>query len=62
MRQGELLRLRWEHIDLSRRTAHLPDTKNGEPRTVPLSSTAVTVLRTLPCALHGAAPASPPRQ
>jgi integrase len=53
MRQGELLRLRWEHIELNRRTAHLPDTKNGEARTVPLSSTAVSVLRTLPRALHG---------
>jgi len=29
MRQGELIRLCWEHIDLNRRTAHLPDTKNG---------------------------------
>ena len=28
MRQGELIRLCWEHIDLNRRTAHLPDTKN----------------------------------
>jgi integrase len=53
MRQGELLRLRWEHIDLNRRTAHLPVTKNGEARTVPLSSTAVAVLRALPRALHG---------
>jgi integrase len=52
MRQGELRRLRWEHIDLHRRTAHLPDTKNGEARTVPLSSTAVAVLRALPRALH----------
>ena len=40
MRQGELRRLRWQHIDLNRRTAHLPDTKNGEARTVPLSTTA----------------------
>ena len=53
MRQGELLRLRWEHIDLNRRTAHLPDTKNGEARTVPLSTTAVAVLRALPRALQG---------
>ena len=43
MRRGELLRMRWEHIDLNRRTANLPDTKNGEARTVPLSSTAVAV-------------------
>jgi len=55
MRQGELLRLRWEHIDLNRRTAHLPDTKNGEARTVPLSTTATQVLRTLPRSLHGQA-------
>ncbi|MGB5776175.1 MAG: hypothetical protein WBP89_16095, partial [Sedimenticolaceae bacterium] len=26
MRQGELLRLRWDNMDLNRRTAHLPDT------------------------------------
>ena len=30
-----------------------PDTKNGEARTVPLSTTAVAVLRALPRALHG---------
>ena len=53
MRQGELLRLRSEHIGLVRRTAHLPDTKNGEARTVPLSTTAVAVLRALPRALQG---------
>ncbi|MCU7893066.1 MAG: hypothetical protein KZQ78_16305 [Candidatus Thiodiazotropha sp. (ex Ustalcina ferruginea)] len=34
MRQGELVSLRWEHIDLNRCTTHLPDTKNGESRTV----------------------------
>lgn len=51
MRQGELRRLRWEHIDLNRRTAHLPDTKNGEARTVPLSTTAIGVLRDLPRSL-----------
>jgi integrase len=53
MRQGELIRLRWEHIDLNRRTAHLPDAKNGEARSVPLSTTAVTVLRALPRSLRG---------
>jgi len=55
MRQGELIRLRWEHIDLNRRTAHLPDTRNGESRTVPLSTTAIRVLRALPRSLHGQA-------
>lgn len=37
MRQGELLKLEWEHISLQRRIAHLPDTKNGSKRDVPLS-------------------------
>lgn len=53
MRQGELVSLRWEHVDLTRRIAHLPDTKNGESRTVPLSTTAVNVLRALPRSIHG---------
>lgn len=53
MRQGELVSLRWEHIDLNRQIAHLSDTKNGEARTVPLSSTAIRVLRSLPRSLHG---------
>lgn len=53
MRRGELVGLRWEHIDLKRRIAHLPDTKNGESRTVPLSTTATKVLRGLPRSLNG---------
>lgn len=53
MRQGELVGLRWEHIDLKRRIAHLPDTKNGESRTVPLSTTAITVLRPWRRSIHG---------
>ncbi len=47
MRQGELLALTWDNVDLKARTAHLPDTKNGEARTVPLSSRAVAVLEAL---------------
>ena len=47
MRQSELINLRWEHIDLARRTAHLPVTKNGESRTVPLSAKAIVVLKAL---------------
>ncbi|WP_239483378.1 site-specific integrase [Burkholderia sp. MS455] len=45
MRRGELASLRWEHINLDRRTAHLPLTKTDTPRTVPLSSVATTVLQ-----------------
>ncbi|MGH8592411.1 MAG: site-specific integrase [Gammaproteobacteria bacterium] len=54
MRQGELIALRWEHIDLARQIAHLPDTKNGESRTVPLSTAAVAALRSLQPSIHGA--------
>lgn len=48
MRRGELLALRWENVDLERQTAHLPDTKNGDARTVPLSLRAVAILKELP--------------
>lgn len=50
MRRGELLALTWENVDLKRQTAHLPDTKNGDPRTVPLSTRAVAILKALPTA------------
>ncbi|OAN52946.1 hypothetical protein A6A05_10320 [Magnetospirillum moscoviense] len=53
MRRGELLSLRWEHVDLVKRTAHLPETKNGKGRTVPLSSRAVTTLGELPRSIGG---------
>ena len=53
MRRGELLSLRWEHINLQNRTAFLPDTKNGDSRTVPLSSVAVKVLGELPRHISG---------
>lgn len=47
MRRGELLSLDWAQVDLQARVAHLPVTKNGFPRDVPLSSRAVEVLRSL---------------
>lgn len=40
MRQGEILKLRWEHINLKTRIASLHETKNGTKRDVPLSSKA----------------------
>ncbi|MBW6637529.1 site-specific integrase, partial [Salmonella enterica subsp. enterica serovar Weltevreden] len=45
MRQGEILSLRWENIDLHIGIAHLPLTKNGSVRDVPLSFKARKVLR-----------------
>ncbi|MBU9146307.1 site-specific integrase [Burkholderia multivorans] len=47
MRRGEIVSLRWEHVDLKRRVAHLPATKNGTARDVPLSTRAVAVLQAL---------------
>ncbi|WP_436435497.1 site-specific integrase [Lonsdalea quercina] len=54
MRQGEILSLRWEHIDLRLGIAHLPLTKNGSARDVPLSSKARQVLKDIHVAgCHG---------
>jgi integrase len=52
-RQGELLALRWEDIDLKSRVAHVRDSKNGEARAIPLSSKAVAILEALPRNLNG---------
>lgn len=54
MRRGELLSLRWADVDLQNRTAFLSDTKNGDSRTVPLSTAAVQVLAELPRHISGA--------
>lgn len=53
MRRGELLSLEWKFVDLERRIAHLPDTKNGMVRNVPLSNAACDLLRRIPRALDG---------
>ena len=44
MRRGEILGLRWEHIDLDKKTVFLPLTKNGSSRWVPLSEDAISQL------------------
>ncbi len=53
MRRSELLSLTWENIDLKRRIAYLPETKNGQARTIPLSGRAVAVLSELPRSIDG---------
>ncbi len=53
MRRGEILGLRWRDINLDKRTAHIPLTKNGESRTVPLSSEAINILKALPRNIYG---------
>ncbi|WP_321905205.1 tyrosine-type recombinase/integrase [Paraburkholderia tropica] len=47
MRAGEILALRAEFVDLERRAAHLPKTKNSDARDVPLSTKACELLKRL---------------
>jgi len=60
MRQGELLALEWRNIDLVRKVARVEESKNDhrrrdrtQGRDVPLSSGAITVLKSLPRNLSG---------
>lgn len=47
MRAGEICNLTWEHVDLATRVAHLPETKNGSSRDVPLTPEAAMLLMIL---------------
>ena len=47
MRFGELVSITWDNVDFAGRTIYLPDTKNGHPRTVPLSTRALEALNRL---------------
>lgn len=44
MRAGELLSLTWDNVDIEARVAHLPITKNGFSRDVPLSQEAIRII------------------
>ena len=43
VRQGELLKINYKHIDWDKRLLTLYDTKNGEDRTIPLSEKAFLI-------------------
>ncbi|WP_027776725.1 site-specific integrase [Paraburkholderia caledonica] len=47
MRRGEIVSMLWVNVDLNRCVVHLPSTKNGDARDVPLSSRAVAVFQAL---------------
>ncbi len=53
MREGEIVSVEWKNVDLKKRTAFLEKTKNGESRTVPLSSAAVAIIKKLPRSISG---------
>lgn len=47
MRQGEILGLTWGQIDFDNKLAHLKETKNGTPRSVPLMEVVIHELKIL---------------
>ena len=47
MRRGEILNMRWHDVSVEKRTLHIPVTKNGHARTIPLSGVALALLRDL---------------
>lgn len=53
MRRGEIANLEWHHIDFIKRTALLPDTKNGEARTIPLTTSCIATLKSIPRNING---------
>lgn len=59
MRRGELLALTWADVDLAKGVARLHDTKNSDPRDVPLSIRAIAILKALPRQLDAGAAVFP---
>ena len=48
MRRGEIVAMLWNDLDLDAGTLHIPITKNGSSRTIPLTIMALQVLEGLP--------------
>lgn len=46
-RKNELLKARWSDVNLEQKVWHIPDSKTGKPRYVPLSADAVKVIEGL---------------
>ena len=53
MRFGELANVTWTNVNLEKKTIYLSDTKNGSPRTVPLSTRALNAIKTQPKSIDG---------
>jgi integrase len=47
MRLGEILSLSWRGVDLDRKTVTVFESKNGEPRTIPINDSTVNMLKEL---------------
>jgi len=52
-RRSEIANLQWANINFAKRTAILRDTKNTDDREVPLSSTAIEVIKRQPRHING---------
>ena len=49
MRRSEIASLTWENVNIqNRRFVHLPKTKNGDARSVPLSPEAIRIIKSIP--------------
>jgi integrase len=44
LRKNEGAKLTWEHVDFADKTIYIPDTKNNEPLTLPLSDLLIDIL------------------
>lgn len=53
MRQSEILNMQWDDVDLTKRILHIPISKNGRSRTIPLSNKAAGILKDLPAGKNG---------
>jgi integrase len=53
MRFGELAGVTWSDVNFEKRTIYLSDSKNGSPRTVPLSTRALSAIQTQPRSTDG---------
>jgi integrase len=47
MRRGELLAARWADLDIERNVLMIPTTKTGQPRTIPLTPSALSTIERL---------------
>jgi integrase len=47
MRGGEIQLIRWPHVNWTQSTLHIPVTKTGTPRTIPLTERATEILKAM---------------
>jgi len=48
MRRGEILGLKWNNIELSKRCIHIEDSKAGKPRSIPMNGLVIEAMSIIP--------------